>query len=76
MPIVATNRKIGGDAVINVMSGARSEHTNGVNALRLKLQEDGQLSVQSLSLADLGIALTYDRSLARGTVEDSRVRQP
>jgi hypothetical protein len=74
MPIVATIRKIGGDAVINVMSGARSEHTNGVNALHLKLQVDGQLSVQSLSLADLGIVLTYDRSVARGTVEDASVR--
>jgi hypothetical protein len=45
------------------MSGVRSEHTNGVNALLLKLQEDGQLSVQSLSLADLGIALTYESLL-------------
>jgi hypothetical protein len=75
MPIVATIRKIDGNAVINVMSGARSEHTNGANALHLKLLEDGQLSVQSLSLADLGIALTYDRSAGRGTVEEAGVRQ-
>jgi len=41
---------------------------NGVNALLVK-EKDGQLTVHSLSLTDLGMVLFYDPSLAREPVE-------
>ena len=73
-PIIALIRKADGDAVTHVMSGARSENTNGVNALLIK-EKGGQLTVHSLALADLRMVLIYDPSLARETVQEARVSQ-
>jgi hypothetical protein len=73
-PIIALVRKADGDAVTHVMSGARSGNTNGVNALLIK-EKDGQLTVHSLALADLGMVLIYDPSLARETVQEARANQ-
>ena len=72
VPIIALVRKSDGDAVTHVMSGSRSGNTNGVNALLIK-EKDGQFRVHSLALADLGMVLIYDPSLARETVQETRV---
>jgi hypothetical protein len=71
-PIIASIYNVDGNAVTFVMSGARSGNTNGMNALLIK-EKDGQLRVHSLALADLGMVLIYDPSLARETVQEARV---
>lgn len=73
-PIIASIRKADGDAVTHVMSGAHSGNTNGVNALLIK-EKHGQFTVHSLALADLGMVLIYDPSLAREKVQEARVSQ-
>ncbi len=73
-PIIALIRKADGDAVTHVMSGGRSGNTNGVNGLLIK-EKDGQLIVHSLALADLGMVLIYDPTLAREKVQEARVSQ-
>jgi hypothetical protein len=73
-PIIALVRKADGDAVTYVMSRARSENTSGVNALLIK-EKDGQLTVHSLALADLGMVLIYDPTLAREKVQEARAGQ-
>ena len=73
-PIIALIRKADGDPVTNVMSGGRSGNTNGVNGLLIK-EKDGQLIVHSLALADLGMVLIYDPTLAREKVQEARVSQ-
>jgi hypothetical protein len=73
-PLVASIRNADGDAVTHVVSGARTGSTDGVNALLLK-EKDGQLTVHSLTLADLGMVLIYDPSLARKAVHEARVSQ-
>ena len=70
-PIIALVRNSEGDAVTHVVSGARSGNPNGVNAILIK-EKDGQLEVHSLALADLGIVLIYDPSLAREAVQEAR----
>lgn len=72
IPIVASISKADGSGGILVVTGVRSEPTNGVNALLLK-DKDGQLTVHSLSLANLRMVLIYDRSLARESVQEARV---
>jgi hypothetical protein len=71
-PTIALIRNIDGDAVTYVVSGARSGNTNGVNAVLIK-EKDGQLKVHSLALADLGMVLIYDPTLARETAQEARV---
>jgi hypothetical protein len=73
-PMIALVRKADGDALTYVMSRARSENTSGRNALLIK-EKDGQLTVHSLALADLGLVLIYDPRLARQTVQEARVSQ-
>jgi hypothetical protein len=73
-PTIALIRNIDGDAVTYVVSGARSGKTNGANALVIK-QKDGQFHVHSLALADLGMVLIYDPTLARETVQEARAGQ-
>jgi hypothetical protein len=73
-PIIALIRKADGDPVTNVMSGGRSRNTNGVNGLLIE-EKDGQLIVHSLALADLGMVLIYDPTLAREKVQEARVSQ-
>jgi hypothetical protein len=70
-PIIASIRNAHGDAVTRVMSGARSGNTKGVNALLIK-EKDGQLRVHSLALADLGMVLIYDPTLARKPVLEAQ----
>jgi hypothetical protein len=71
-PTIALIRNIDGDAVTYVVSGARSGNTNGVNAVLIK-EKDGQLKVHSLALADLGMVLIYDPTLAREKAQEARV---
>jgi hypothetical protein len=73
-PIVATIRKADGDAVTNVVSGARTSSADGANALLLK-EKEGRLTVYSLALADLGMVLIYDPALARDALQEARVKQ-
>jgi hypothetical protein len=73
-PIIARVRKSDGEAGIFVMSAARSESTGGVNALLIK-ERNGQPVVHSLALADLGMLLIYDLSLAREAVQEAREKQ-
>lgn len=71
-PTIALIGKADGDAGIRVVSTVRSGPTNGVNALLVR-DKDGQPTVHSLSLADLGMVLIYDPSLARESVQEARV---
>jgi hypothetical protein len=73
-PIVATIRNAEGDAVTNVVSGARTSSADGANALLLK-EKEGRLTVYSLALADLGMVLIYDPALAREALQEARVSQ-
>jgi hypothetical protein len=73
-PIVATIRKADGDAVTNVVSGARTSSADGANALLLK-EKEGRLTVYSLALTDLGMVLIYDPALAREALQEARVSQ-
>jgi hypothetical protein len=73
-PTFALISKADGSGGIRVVSGVRSGPTNGVNALLVK-DKDGQLTVHSLSLANLGMVLIYDPSLARETVQEARASQ-
>jgi hypothetical protein len=73
-PMIGTIRTVAGDGVSIVMSQARTENKNGVNALLIK-EKDGQPTVHSLALAELGMVLIYDPTLARETVQEARVSQ-
>jgi hypothetical protein len=66
-PIIALVRKVNGDALTRVISGSRTKQTNGINALLIR-EKDGQLTVHSLSLSDLGVVVIYDPSLAQEPV--------
>jgi len=63
-PVIALIRNANGDAFTYEVSGAQSRNHNGLNALLIG-EKHGQLTVHSLALAELGIVLVYDRSLAR-----------
>ncbi len=71
-PAIAVVSKADGTARFRVVSTIRSGPASRVNAL-LAQDKDGQLTVHSLSLADLGMVLIYDASLARESVRDARV---
>jgi hypothetical protein len=71
-PSMVLIRKADGNGVALVVSRVNSSATNGINALLLK-DKDGQLTVHSLSLANLGMVLIYDPSLARESVQEARV---
>jgi hypothetical protein len=71
-PTRALIRKADGNGVALVVSQVHSSATNGVNALFIK-DKDGQLTVHSLSLANLGMVLIYDPFLARESVQQARV---
>jgi hypothetical protein len=71
-PVYAQVRTSEGIAVAYIMTGDRSEKTNGVNGLLVK-EKDGQPTVHSLALADLGMALIYDPSLAHEGPQEARV---
>ena len=58
-----------------MVARVHGERRRGVNALLLKDDKEGQLKVHSLSLANLGIVLTYDVSLARESAEKARVNR-
>lgn len=73
-PMIASIRDAEGNAVTDVVSGARSGKTSRVNALLIK-EKNGQLEVHSLALADLGMVLIYDPGLARETVHEARTSQ-
>jgi hypothetical protein len=63
-PVIALIRNANGDALTYEVSGAQSRNHSGLNALLIG-EKHGQLTVHSLALAELGIVLVYDRSLAR-----------
>lgn len=70
-PILALIRNGEGAPVARVMSGSRSESTHGQNALLIK-DKDGQPTVHSLALADLGMVLVYDPTLAQERIQEAR----
>lgn len=72
IPAIAFISKADGNGGTRVVTAVHSEQTNGVNALLLR-DKDGHLTVHSLSLADLGMVLIYDPSLAREPVQEARV---
>lgn len=71
-PVIALIHKVDDHLAIRVMSRARDDKTNGVDALLIK-EKDGQLTVHSLSLAKLGMVLIYDPRLAQEPVREARV---
>jgi hypothetical protein len=71
---IGTIRTVAGDGVSIVMSQARTGNKNGVNGLLIK-EKDGQPTVHSLAIADLGVVLIYDPTLARETVQEARISQ-
>jgi len=73
-PIIGTIRTVAGDGVSIVMSQARTGNKDSVNGLLIK-EKDGQPTVHSLAIADLGVVLIYDPTLARETVQEARVSQ-
>lgn len=73
-PIIALIRNGDGDAITHVVSGASSGPAKDVNALLIK-EKNGQLTVHSLALADLGMILIYDPSLARQAIREARASQ-
>jgi hypothetical protein len=73
-PVIALVQKADGHAAIRVMSGVLDHNTNGINALLIK-DKDGRLTVHSLSLAQLGMVLIYDPSLAQEPVQEARLSQ-
>ena len=74
LPVIAIVQKVDGHEAIWLMSGVRDEKTNGVNALLIK-EKDGQPTVHSLSLAQLGMVLVYDPSIAHEAVQEAHVSQ-
>jgi hypothetical protein len=72
-PIIAIISNAEGHPVTQVMCGVRNDQTNG-NALFVK-EKDGQLTIHSLSLANLGMVLVYDPALAQKPVEEARANQ-
>ena len=73
-PVIGIIRDSNGDAVSFLVSQASSGEKEGVNALLIK-EKDGQPTVHSLALADLGMILIYDTSLAHGRTQEARVTQ-
>jgi hypothetical protein len=72
IPTIALITTADGKGGTHVVTGVHGEPTKGVNALLLK-DKDGQLTVHSLSLADLRMALIYDPPLARESDQEARV---
>jgi hypothetical protein len=70
-PMIALVRTVDGNAVTYVMNSSISTHTNGENALLLR-EKKGQFVVHSLALADLGVVLIFDPSLAQEPVRETR----
>ena len=73
-PMIALVRTADGNAVTYVVNGSISTHTNSENALLLR-EKKGQFVVHSLDLADLGVVLIYDPTLAKEPVMEARVKQ-
>jgi hypothetical protein len=70
-PVIALIRSANGDAFTYEVSGAQSRNHSGLNALLIG-EKHGQLTVHSLALAELGIVLVYDRSLAREKTQSAQ----
>jgi hypothetical protein len=73
-PNIALISKSDGSGGIMVVARVHGEPRSGVNALLVK-DKDGELTVHSLSLANLKMALIYDPSLARESVQEARVNR-
>jgi hypothetical protein len=70
-PMIALVRTADGNAVTYVVSGSVNTHSNTMNALLIR-EDRGQFVVHSLALADLGLVLIYDPSLAKEPVQEAR----
>jgi hypothetical protein len=70
-PIIASIQDSDGNAVTNVVCAGLSSNSNKSNALLIK-EKNGKLTVHSLAIADRGILLVYDSSLARERVQEAR----
>jgi hypothetical protein len=73
-PNIAFISKSEGSGGIMVVARVHGEPRSGVNALLVK-DKDGELTVHSLSLANLKMVLIYDPSLARESVQEARVNR-
>jgi hypothetical protein len=73
-PNIALISKSDGSGGIMVVARVHGEPRSGVNALLVK-DKDGELTVHSLSLANLKMVLIYDPSLARESVQEARVNR-
>ena len=69
--MIALIRTAEGNAVTYVMNGSVSTPSNHTNTLLLR-ENKGQFVVHSLALADLGVVLIYDPSLANEPVKEAR----
>lgn len=74
LPLIAQIRTTDGKFVAQVASGAMSRDTHGLSALLMK-GRDGQLTVYSLALADLGEVYIFDTSLAHEPVREAAAQQ-
>ena len=70
-PMIGIVRTADGNAVTYVVNCSVSTHSKGENALLLR-ENKGQFVVHSLALADLGVVLIYDPSLAKEPVQEAR----
>jgi hypothetical protein len=71
-PTIGIVSKADGTMSFRVVSTIRGGPPRGVNGLLVE-DKNGQLTVHSLSLADLRMVLIYDPSLARESVRKARV---
>ena len=70
-PMIALVRTADGNAVTYVVNGSVNTHPSSTNALLLR-ENKGQFVVHSLALADLGLMLIYDPTLAKEPVKEAR----
>jgi hypothetical protein len=73
-PVIALVRTADGDAITYVVSGSISSNTDGSNALLIR-ESRGELVVHSLALADLGMVLVYDPSLAHQQAKEAEAKR-
>jgi len=69
--MIALVRTADGNAVTYVVNGSVNTHPSSTNALLLR-ENKGQFVVHSLALADLGLMLIYDPTLAKEPVKEAR----
>jgi len=74
LPVIVKIQNEDTKEAFRVMAGAYDERVTGIHALLLQVK-NGQLSVQSLSLSQIGMVLIYEPALARDSVLDAHAAQ-